>query len=88
MGRKNSPEWDPRHGSVLTDQIAAYDRMRNSCPVAHSDYRGWSLFEHADVMRALTDTRNFSKAVFTRHVPVPNGMDAPMRTSSARTHTA
>lgn len=84
MNQKNPPEWDPRHGSVLTDQIAAYDRMRDSCPVAHSDYLGWSLFKHADVMRAVTDTQTFSNAVSTRHVAIPNGMDPPEHTEFRR----
>ncbi len=84
MSRQNPPKWDPREGSVLNDQIAVYDRMRKSCPVAHSDYLGWSLFQHADVMRALTETETFSNAVSARHVAVPNGMDPPTHTEYRR----
>ncbi len=84
MSEQNPPKWDPREGSVLNDQIAAYDRIRESCPVAHSDYLGWSLFRHADVMRALTDTETFSNAVSSCHVAVPNGMDPPEHTEYRR----
>ena len=84
MRQHNPPAWDPREGSVPSDQVAAYDRMRNLCPVAHSDYLGWSLFKHADVMRALTDTEAFSNAVSVRHVAVPNGMDPPEHTEFRR----
>jgi len=48
-------DWDPRSETVLVDQIAAYDAMRHRCPVAYSDYLGWSLFRHADVVRVLDD---------------------------------
>ncbi len=71
--------WDPRSDEVLDDQIAAYDEMRSRCPVAHSDYLGWSLFRHADVLRAVADHETFSSAVST-HVAVPNGMDPPEHT--------
>ena len=37
-------DWDPRSPAVLQDQLAAYDEMRGRCPVAHSEYLGWSLF--------------------------------------------
>ena len=29
-------EWDPRSEAVLQNQIAAYDRMRQTCPLARS----------------------------------------------------
>ena len=76
----NTPEdWDPRSQPVLDDQIAAYDSMRQRCPVAYSDYLHWSLFRHADVMRVLYDHHTFSNAV-SGHVSVPNGMDPPQHT--------
>ena len=28
-------DWDPRSEEVLKDQIASYDAMRRTCPVAH-----------------------------------------------------
>ena len=84
MGKKSQPDWDPRAASVLADQIAAYDRLRNRCPVAHSEYLHWSLFRHAEVMQALADTETFSNVVSTRHVAVPNGMDPPEHTEFRR----
>lgn len=80
MAKKTRPDWDPREQAVVADQIAAYDRMRKQCPVARSKYLHWSLFRHADVMRALTDTEAFSNVVSNRHVAVPNGMDPPEHT--------
>ena len=72
-------DWDPRSPAVLDDQVAAYDAMRARCPVAHSEYLGWSLFRHADVLRAIEDPDTFSSAVST-HLNVPNGMDPPEHT--------
>lgn len=71
--------WDPRSPEVLTDQIAAYDEMRGRCPIAHSDFLGWSVFRHAEVLRILNDHRRFSNAVSV-HLNVPNGMDPPEHT--------
>lgn len=76
MSDKPQPDWDPRSGEVLDDQIAAYDRMRRRCPVAYSDYLQWSLFRHEDVVRVLHDPASFSNAV-SNHLSVPNGMDPP-----------
>jgi len=68
-------DWDPRDAAVLADQRAAYDDMRERCPVAHSEFLGWSLFRHADVAEAAADPTRFSSA--TRRIAVPNGMDDP-----------
>lgn len=72
-------DWDPRSPEVLADQIAAYDRMRQTCPVAYSDYLGWSVFRHEDVLHILGDHETFSNVV-SRHPSVPNGMDPPEHT--------
>lgn len=69
-------DWNPRAPEVQSDQRAAYDTMRETCPVAFSDYMQWSFFRHADVLRAVTDHDTFSNAVSDRLV-VPNGMDPP-----------
>ncbi|MGB3899962.1 MAG: cytochrome P450 [Mesorhizobium sp.] len=76
---KPEPDWDPRSGQVLSDQIKAYDEMRHHCPVAYSHYLGWSLFRHEDVVRALDDHDTFSSAV-SNHLSVPSGMDPPRHT--------
>lgn len=69
-------DWDPRSRHVLNNQIAAYDTMRQRCPVAHSEYLGWSVFRHADVVAVVTDHEAFSSAV-SRYPAVPNGFDPP-----------
>lgn len=79
MSESLKQDWDPRSDNVLRDQRAAYDAMRERCPVAHSDYAGWSLFRHADVSRVLLDHASFSNRV-SRHISVPNGMDPPEHT--------
>jgi cytochrome P450 len=71
--------WDPRDAAVLKDQRAAYDEMRGRCPVAHSEFLGWSLFAHDDVTRVVTDPETFSSE--TRRIAVPNGMDPPAHTA-------
>ena len=69
-------DWDPRAPQIQSDQRAAYDAMRETCPVAWSDYMHWSLFRHADVLRAVLDHQTFSNVVSNR-LTVPNGMDPP-----------
>jgi cytochrome P450 len=81
--KPDSHDWDPRSENVLQDQIAAYDDMRHRCPVAHSEYLHWSLFRHADVVRALNDHETFSNVV-SSHLSVPNGMDPPQHTGYRR----
>ena len=79
MTEKRQPDWDPRSQAVLEDQIAAYDHMRDRCPVAYSDYLHWSVFRHADIMHVLNDHDTFSNAV-SSHLSVPNNMDTPEHT--------
>jgi cytochrome P450 len=68
---------------VQHDQRAAYAEMRHRCPVAYSDFMGWSLFRHEDVMRVLLDHETFSSAV-SQHLSVPSGMDQPEHTANRR----
>ena len=67
----------------MRDQRAAYDELRQRCPVAHSELMHWSLFRHADVKRVLSDHETFSNAV-SQHLSVPNGMDPPEHTEYRR----
>ncbi|MDQ2623673.1 MAG: hypothetical protein M3Y20_00790, partial [Actinomycetota bacterium] len=76
-------DWDPRAPHVLADQIAAYDELRGTCPVAHSDYLGWSVLRHDDVLEVLHDHATFSNVVSER-LTVPNGMDPPEHTEFRR----
>ena len=83
MNSELQQDWDPLSEEVQRDQRAAYDEMRERCPVAHSDSLGWSLFRHEDVVRALNDPDTFSNAV-SAHPAVPNGMDPPEHTEYRR----
>lgn len=77
------PDWNPTTPEVQRDQRAAYDGMRQRCPVAYSEFMGWSLFRHEDVMRVLFDHKTFSSAV-SQHLSVPSGMDQPEHTEYRR----
>jgi cytochrome P450 len=73
-------DWDPREASVQRDQVAAYDEMRERCPVAHSQFLGWSVLRHEDVVRVLDDHEHFSSRVSARRA-LPSGMDPPEHTA-------
>lgn len=77
MGTRN--EWDPRSEDALANPLDHFDSMRKKCPVAHSDYLGFSVFRHSDVLAILNDPDTFSSRV-SRHVSVPNSMDPPEHT--------
>lgn len=79
MKEKCEPDWDPRSEDVLRDQVAAYDEMREHCPVAFSEFMQWSVFRHEDVVRVIYDHETFSSAV-SQHLSVPSGMDPPEHT--------
>ncbi len=83
MTETHPSDWDPRSSAVLENQIAAYDQLRGRCPVAHSEFLGWSVLQHADVVQALEDPQTFSNAVPHR-LTVPNGMDPPEHTEFRR----
>lgn len=83
MNNTSQPDWNPIAPEVLRDQRAAYDEMRQRCPVAYSEFMGWSLFRHEDVMRVLLDHQTFSSAV-SRHLNVPSGLDQPEHTGYRR----
>ena len=83
MNNQSPPDWDPKSNEVMRDQRAAYDDMRRRCPVAHSEFLGWSLFRHEDVTRVLHDHETFSNAV-SQHLSVPNGMNPPEHTAYRR----
>jgi hypothetical protein len=77
------PDWNPTSPEVQRDQRTAYDEMRRRCPVAYSEFMGWSLFRHEDVTRVLLDHKTFSSAV-SQHLSVPSGMDQPEHTAYRR----
>ncbi len=79
MNDQHRPDWDPKSLEVQRDQRTAYDEAHRRCPVAYSEFMGWSLFRHEDVMRATSDHETFSNAV-SEHLSVPGGMDQPEHT--------
>lgn len=83
MSNKPRPDWDSNSADVMRDQRAAYDELRERCPVAYSESMQWSLLRHEDVVRALHDHETFSNAV-SQHLSVPNGMDPPEHTAYRR----
>ncbi|MDN3519449.1 cytochrome P450, partial [Aquisalimonas lutea] len=83
MPPSRSQDWSPASPEVDADQRAAYDAMRQRCPVAYSTLQGWTLFRHHDVVDVLHDPETFSNYV-SRHLSVPNGMDPPEHTPFRR----
>ncbi|HAU3761196.1 TPA: cytochrome P450 [Legionella pneumophila] len=76
MDEMTRDDWDPRDESVLQNQRSAYDKMREKCPVAHSDFMGWSLFRHQDITTVLSEPGTFSNQ--SQFLAIPNGMDPPI----------
>ena len=76
MNEEQHDDWNPLDASILEDQRRAYDEMRERCPVAHSEFMGWSLFRHEDVATVLADPKTYSNA--SRFLAIPNGMDPPV----------
>lgn len=83
MNDRSKQDWDPKSDAVQRDQRSAYDEMRERCPVAYSDFLGWSLFRHEDIVRVLNDPDTFSSVV-SRHLSIPNGTDAPEHSAYRR----
>ncbi|MBS0291982.1 MAG: cytochrome P450, partial [Proteobacteria bacterium] len=83
MTTTTPPEWNPQDAKVLRDQRAAYDGLRERCPLAHSDAQHWSVLRHAEVMQVLQDHTTYSSAV-SAHPAVPNGYDQPQHTAYRR----
>lgn len=75
MSEEQQDDWNPRDASILEDQRRTYDEMRERCPVAHSEFMGWSLFRHEDIATVLADPVTYSNV--SRFQAIPNGMDPP-----------
>lgn len=76
MNEEQHDDWNPLDASILEDQRRAYDEMRERCPVAHSEFMGWSLFRYEDIATVLADPETYSNA--SRFLAIPNGMDPPV----------
>jgi cytochrome P450 len=78
MSATSTPDWDPRSPAILADQRLAYDAMRERCPVAYSDFLGWSLFRHEEIADVLANSDVYGSS--SKHLAIPNGMDEPEHT--------
>jgi len=76
---KVQADWDPKSDAVQGDQRAAYDEMRERCPVAHSDFLEWSVFRHEDIVRVLMDPDTFSNAATPTPSATPHPNISPFR---------
>ena len=76
MDEVTSDDWNPRDELVLQNQRLAYDKMREKCPVMHSDFMDWSIFRHQDITTVLSDPETFSNQ--SQFLAIPNGMDPPI----------
>ncbi|WP_404300054.1 cytochrome P450 [Alicycliphilus denitrificans] len=83
MSHTTPTPWNPQAPEVLADQRAAYDSLRERCPLAHSDSQHTSVLRHAEVMQVLQDHATYSSAV-SAHPAVPNGYDQPQHTQYRR----
>jgi cytochrome P450 len=52
--------------------------MRERCPVAYSDFLGWSLFRHEEIADVLANSDVYGSS--SKHLAIPNGMDEPEHT--------
>ena len=78
MTKQRENDWNPIGEDVLADGKAAFDRMRETCPVAYADWRGWTLFKYADVMAVSKDTEAFSSDEDWRDI-APDRRSIPLR---------
>lgn len=76
MNEEYQNDWNPRDPAVSENQRQAYDEMRRRCPVAHSQFLGWSLFQHKDVTAVLANPETYSNV--SQFLAIPNGMDPPI----------
>lgn len=86
-------DFDPLERESFDSANAEYRRLREQCPVAHSEAWGgfWALMKHADVAAAATDSATFitsrqnvvPKVAFTGRRP-PLHLDPPEHTPYRR----
>ena len=73
-------DWQPLSEEAQQDQLAYYDKIRQRCPVAHSESLHYSVLGHAEILQVLHDHQRFSNQA-GRHLSVPNGMDPPQHSA-------
>ncbi len=73
-------DWKPLEEATLKDQRKAFDKMREQCPVAHSNVLGWSVLRHEDIAAVQADRESFIN-VSQFPAIVPNGLNPPEHSS-------
>lgn len=53
-------EWEARGEEALNRPRELFDRMREECPVAWNNWRGWTVFRHEDVVNISRDPETWS----------------------------
>src|SRR5699024_10013492 len=76
MSKNESLSDDVYQAAIAKEPIAAYDKLRQSCPVKHDKHLHWAIFKHADLLSVTKDHETCSSKV-SKHLSVPNGMDPP-----------
>ena len=71
-------DWAPMSAAVRANPVGALDEMRATCPVAYSDWRGWSLFRYEDIVNVCADPQTFSNAEPWQDLP-QSGLSIPLR---------
>jgi cytochrome P450 len=71
---RDAQDWDPLAAEVLENQQLAHDEMRDRCPVAWSEFLGWSLFKHEDVIAATRNPARFSNRISTSPMLAPGSV--------------
>ena len=89
MANSMTPDWDPLAQGASDDPKAAYDQMRERCPVAWSADRGWGVFRYEDIVAVSSDVETFSSteawaAAENDLVPLPLRVDPPEHTHFRR----
>ncbi|MBI5031590.1 MAG: cytochrome P450 [Chloroflexi bacterium] len=58
-------DWDPLDPETFRDVTETYRKMRERCPIAHSDRWGgfWALTRHADITRVASDNETFISSI-------------------------
>ncbi|MBB4689572.1 cytochrome P450 [Amycolatopsis jiangsuensis] len=70
------------HSNTYENVWSRYEKMRDTCPVAHSDQHGgfWVLTRYDDVKKAARDTEAFSSAQGVRVPNIGGGQSIPLDT--------
>lgn len=85
----SSQDWNPLDPDTIRDPQSAYRRLREQCPVAHSEqWNGfWSLTKYNDIIAAASDPKTFINSVQNVVPAVGYGKRIPLHSDPpAHTH--